>query len=576
MLQELTNIASSICTNYAQQVAVDAMQLEEAQEKAMQHVRTLRYGPRGLDYFWILDSRMKILVHPYRADLEGVEFSNLQDQKAIYVISQFIKQLLSHESGFVEYDWQWQNKPGQAIPKLSFVKKIQPWDWVIGTGVYIEDVEAAVKATTVDLALFFAFILILIIGHAVFNIWLAAKADKKRVGAEQALRKSEERYRSVVNNAKEAIFVVQDGMFNYLNPKSLEIFGCSEEELASKPFFHFVHEQDREKVEDRCEGLQKGDMTPAVLSFRIKSQAETLWLEINPVSMIWDRQPAILVFASDITKRKKANQKLQELHISLEKKVQERTAKLKKATEKARSANIAKSNFLANMSHEFRTPMHQILSYTRFGLQKKRSNKQSYYFSKIEKIGEHMLALLNDILDLSKLESGRLEYCMRQYDLSSLIGSIRSEFIPICQEKGVQILFEKPESAPQIICDKIKIGQVLRNLLSNAVKFTPQNRHVFIYVKPSQISGGDAGTIPAVLVEVKDVGIGIPENELDLIFDKFVQSSKTRAKNGGTGLGLAICHEIIKAHNGKIWAKNNSECGTTFNFKLPCHLEEQL
>ena len=249
---------------------------------------------------------------------------------------------------------------------------------------------------------------------------------------------------------------------------------------------------------------------------------------------------------------------------------------LKKAKEIAESANKTKSEFLSNISHEVRTPMHQILSYSQFGVKKidkVDKEKLLHYFLKIGVIGSNVLALLNDLLDLSKTESGKFDYDMRKQDLKPIIQNVSNEFIPLISEKDLFLEIENNNLPLQIVCDGSKIGQVIRNLLSNAIKFTEKGKKINIsfdlYTNPKMLSQFESNPKSALIVKVKDQGAGISENELDSIFDKFVQSSRTKSNTGGTGLGLAISQEIIKAHQGKLWVENNSNEGSTFSFMLP-------
>ena len=278
----------------------------------------------------------------------------------------------------------------------------------------------------------------------------------------------------------------------------------------------------------------------------------------------------------NITKRKQAEEKLLKAKTDLEKEVEERTKDYKKAKEEAERANQLKSEFLANMSHELRTPMHHILGCSTQGEEKiNRASREKlkFFFSQITTSGKHLILLINGLLDLSKLESGRMEYQMEKNDLVLIIENLIPEFSHSVKEKSIRFDIKKTETSTVVLCDELKIGQVLRNLLSNAVKFTSAGKPITISFNLEKLFVGqeqiDNKTVSAILVNVSDQGIGIPNDELDSIFGKFIQSSKTKTSAGGTGLGLAICKEIINAHNGKIWAENNPEGGSTFSFMLP-------
>jgi len=268
----------------------------------------------------------------------------------------------------------------------------------------------------------------------------------------------------------------------------------------------------------------------------------------------------------------KANKELQE-EIFERKQVEE---KLIYAKKQAEDANMTKSQFLANISHELRTPMHGILSFSKFGMDwidRADKEKQFHYFKQIHSSGERLLTLLNDLLDLSKLESGKMEYHMADTDLRMIVNGGITEFSLTAKEKDVTLLVREPEVSTRICCDETRVDQVIRNLLSNAIKFSPAGGTITITFENTYLPKGrrstDQTNVDGLIISVKDEGIGIPINELGAIFDKFVQSSKTRTGAGGTGLGLAICAEIVKAHHGRIWAQNNPDSGATFTFSLP-------
>lgn len=253
---------------------------------------------------------------------------------------------------------------------------------------------------------------------------------------------------------------------------------------------------------------------------------------------------------------------LQSAHDQLEQRVLDRTQQLLAAKDAAEAATRAKSEFLANISHELRTPMHGILSFASFGITKGEqvpAEKLKSYFEKIHASGLRLLALLNDLLDLSKLEAGKMVFQLEPEVLSSVLRHAVDELESLVSERDLTVR-QSLHCEVVVLADRERLLQVLRNLLGNAVKFTPPGGTI-------EICTSNAGD--DVLIAVADTGVGIPEDELEVVFQKFVQSKKTKTGAGGTGLGLAICKEVVAAHGGRIWAENNPGGGARICFTLP-------
>jgi len=269
------------------------------------------------------------------------------------------------------------------------------------------------------------------------------------------------------------------------------------------------------------------------------------------------RNQETLRFAN--TRVEESKRELERLNEQLEASVQEANRLAKKAV----VANLAKSEFLANMSHELRTPLHSIISFASFGVKKHTSAERKKlldYFNRIRQSGRTLLELLDDLLDLAKLESRKAVFTFEPTDVRSLVESMKNELEALLSERRLEMRCGATDFHEPVKLDSDKIKQVLRNLLNNAIKFSPQGGIIDV-----QVYGMDG----FVRVSVLDEGPGIPPDELEAVFDKFVQSSKTKTGAGGTGLGLAICQEIIAAHRGRIWAENRLKGGAVFSFEIP-------
>ena len=247
-------------------------------------------------------------------------------------------------------------------------------------------------------------------------------------------------------------------------------------------------------------------------------------------------------------------------------------ANLIRAKFDADEANKAKTEFLANMSHELRTPMHAILSFASMGTEKVDKapvEKLRRYFSRIEESGKRLLLMLNDLLDLSKLEAGKMTFLMDFGDLMQTVDQVLNEFHALIAEKDLTVNVDARGISTRAWFDSDRILQVMANLVSNAAKFSPVKSEIDIQFYDDELLLLDGVQVAALRLTVKDHGIGIPPGELERVFDKFVQSSETNTGAGGTGLGLAICKQIVDCHQGRIYAENNEDVGTSFQLVLP-------
>ncbi|MBI4724033.1 MAG: hypothetical protein HY765_03270 [Rhodomicrobium sp.] len=240
---------------------------------------------------------------------------------------------------------------------------------------------------------------------------------------------------------------------------------------------------------------------------------------------------------------------------------------LASAKELADQANQAKTSLLMNMSHEFRTPMHAILNYTGMGLKKLDNpevEKIRKYFTNIQISGVRLLGMLNALLDLAKLESGKSELRLSRGDIVNIVHQSQTELESLFDDKQLQLNLECLTEDTAANFDQQRMMQVFINLFSNAVKFSPPGRAINVTVASAKLQGERE----ALYCTVADEGTGIPESDLETIFDKFAQSSKA-ACGSGSGLGLAICREIIHLHQGKIWASNSDRGGAVIHLLLP-------
>lgn len=406
------------------------------------------------------------------------------------------------------------------------------------------------------------------------NIKLKQLADEKDQALQQ-LQIKEEQYRELVEGTDDLITLVdKNGVLTFINHASFKVYGLAPEDCIGQVAFDFIHPDDQRYTITNFDAWVNNKLKHITHENRQVSKTGQIFHMHWTINLHFDQSGNLISVASigrDITDIKIAEEKLKIARDQLEVKVEERTIDYKKAKDEAELANKLKSEFLANISHELRTPMHHILHYSKYGgemVNQVTLEKIQHYFSQIRNSGDRLLILINDLLDLSKLEAGQMDLDMLKTDIMSIIKQLESEFAPVCKKKDVDLIIESTNLDTIVICDGLKIEQVIRNLISNSIKFTPEGKSITIAFDLKAILK-ENGTNNMLKISIIDEGVGIPENELVSVFDKFLQSSRTNTKAGGTGLGLSICKELINAHSGKIWAENNTKGGATFSFFIP-------
>ena len=272
---------------------------------------------------------------------------------------------------------------------------------------------------------------------------------------------------------------------------------------------------------------------------------------------------------------RESNEKLEEYGRTLEQKVEDRTAELEHAMGEAQEAraaaeeaNKAKSHFLANMSHELRTPLNAILGYTELILDNMYGEvpeKSREVLERVEYNGRHLLGLINDVLDLSKIEAGALTLSLADYSMKEVVTTVITAVEALAMEKKLALKAAMPPDLPIGKGDEQRLTQVLLNLVGNAIKFTDEGE-VALQVRASNSE---------FLVSVTDTGLGISEADQQKIMEEFQQAdaSSTREK-GGTGLGLAIAKHLVEMHGGRLWVESRPGKGSTFSFTVPVRVEE--
>ncbi len=368
-------------------------------------------------------------------------------------------------------------------------------------------------------------------------------------------------------------------VLTHWNKASENLFGFTAAQALGSRLQDIILEPRQQQVFERAvedAWIEQRTFGPHEVNLRLPNGRRlTLLLTLFPV-VIEGAVVELFSMAVDVSARVDAERQLAMHRDNLQALVTERTAGLLKVKNDLEQALHARSAFLANMSHELRTPMHAVLSFARLGEEradKGTPEKMRDYFSRIVTSGERLLVLINNLLDLSKLEAGMMILQPQETNLVALIEDVAEEYASLLEQKKIMLTLPPKTVVCVMSLDRLRFRQVIANLLSNAIRFSPQAGRIVVTLLPSQLRLGrratDSEACPAMCLSIADEGPGIPLEELELIFEKFVQSSETRTGAGGTGLGLAICREIVNAHQGSITARNGEDGGAVFEVLLP-------
>ncbi|HLQ33376.1 MAG TPA: ATP-binding protein [Chloroflexota bacterium] len=375
----------------------------------------------------------------------------------------------------------------------------------------------------------------------------------------ERLTESETRHRMIVDGALDAVVTMDaTGAITDWNPQAETMFGWSRQEALGRKVeatimparYTAAHSRGIERY------LSTGEAT--VLNQRLELSAINRAGHEFPVDLAItavqrDASPSFTAFIRDISVRKQAEQQLQGT-----------LAKLESQNLELEQASRMKSDFLANMSHELRTPLNAIIGFSDVLLEElfgELNDKQREYTQDVLTSGHHLLALINDILDLSKIESGKMDMDMRDFSVLEVLESGLKMIRQRAAEHAIQLEFDIAPGTDVIQGDQRKVKQILFNLLSNAIKFTPDGGSVRITTR--QIEGG-------VEITVSDTGIGIAPEDQEKVFDEFQQvGASARQEREGTGLGLALVKQLVELHGGRVWLESEVGQGSTFTFTLP-------
>ena len=432
------------------------------------------------------------------------------------------------------------------------------------------------------------------------EVYEREKAENSLIKSEEALQESEIRFEELVGLLPIAYFFIdEDKKLRFTNHKAREVFDVSEADIGQEISWESLglsNTADHSKVEEILKRTRQGQ--------------DSGWIPYG-VQTRDGRRISIEAYISTVTR----NNKLlgfQGLIVDISDRIEKE--KLKREKEVVEQTNIAISEWVDFIAHELRNPINGVTGYADVGsrhLRKqdleeaisaisnellnpatdatatisiltekadalkqslsKHREKLTEYFQIIKSSAGRLTRMLNDLLDLSKLEANSMSFQMAQIDLPVIISDARTEVEALLMEKDLHMELSYADTLSPLECDSFRIGQVIRNLFSNAIKFSSQGKQIQVLIKDAEIKLGRRNfdlSVPALQISIIDEGAGIPRDQLLSIFEKFKQSRKTKIGEG-TGLGLPICKEIVAAHRGRIWAESEEGQGAQFHVLLP-------
>jgi len=385
---------------------------------------------------------------------------------------------------------------------------------------------------------------------------------------ESQLEDWQRKYAELLNNASDAVFFLDTkGRFVSVNLAAERLLGLQREQLVGKPFTEFVTESSQRRLLVATRRKPRKSIRVSNLEIdALRPDGRTVPVELSAWPIFRNgRVVGYQAQVREISERKAALERERQLTRQL----QETVEKLERKTAELEESQRLQSQFISNVSHEFRTPLNGILGYAellRDGFYGDLTQEQREALKNIVSCGQHLLELVNEILDLAKIQTHQLklllEPCTPKDVLEPVVGTIR----PLVEEKGLELRLGPCEERPLILCDLQRVYQVLLNLASNAVKFTERG---FV----------ELGATPRdsyVEFYVRDTGSGIPADKREEIFRQFVQlDGSISRKHGGLGIGLSLSRQLVELHGGEIGVESQEGVGSRFYFTIPIYAEEQ-
>ncbi len=570
LLRELNQTAWSLLAAYQAKEEAGEISRRDAQTLAIKTLRALRYGPESKDYFWINDLQPILIMHPYRPDLEGQDVSDFTDPNGKRLFAEVVKTVRQSAAGFVDYQWQWKDDPQRIVSKISHVKEFKPWGWVVGTGIYVEDVRAEIAAITRRLTKVCLGILAVILLLSWYIIRQSAKGERRRREIHLALRESEHKYRLLAETASEFIIAFDhDGRILYVNRAWVATGGYCPEETSQQSIFELIPADAHETFKQRVGQLQSGAIQQSLFETELTTAAGAqIPVEVTLV-LLNDDDLALQFFitARDITEKKTAEKQARIHH-----------EQLFQADKMATLGTL-----VSGVAHEINNPVTSIMLNATI-LQKAwhavlpildrhrqgvgdfkvggmtfsvLQDRMPLLLESVADGARRVKVIVEDLKDFSRQSPPQMH---DRIDINLIVNKAIGLLGNLIKQSTRRFESEFGGNIPIFMGNAQKIEQVIINLIVNACQSLPdRDRGVRIATACDQVEN-------RIVIQVSDEGCGIPEESLQRIRDPFFT---TKREAGGTGLGLAIVDRIVRDHGGQISFDSTVGQGTTARVFLP-------
>jgi PAS domain S-box-containing protein len=559
MIRELNNTVWELLNNYHQRTLTGELSLSEAQYRAKERIRALRYGNERKDYFWINDMHPRMIMHPYRPELEGQDLTDYPDADGQFLFRTFVQRVRLHHAGFVEYQWQWKDNPSLVAPKLSYVQGFEPWGWIIGTGIYKNDVDAHIADATRHLKRIFAVILFLVTALSGVIIWDSSQIEKRRQDADAA----RQRMTRIVESTSDVIAMATvDGRVTYINAAGRKLLGWSDQENSP----HLVQEAHPEWAAKLI--FEKG--IPTALEQGIWTSETALKdangseIPVSQVIMAHRSSRGAVEYLSTIIRDLRPQYEADKHRRRLEAQIQH--------AQKLESLGV----LAGGIAHDFNNILLAIMGNVTLALD---------VLPKNDPIRPALLdietatARASDLTRQMLAYSGKGHFTQEAIDLSLLVQELM-QMLRVSISKKAELQSHLDPNLPLVQGDATQIRQVVMNLITNAsdalfhqsgiISIRTGSRYCdHKFLEQTYLGTGmDPGEY--VFVEVRDTGCGMNEETKARIFEPFFTTKFT-----GRGLGLAAVLGIVRTHKGTLQVDSVCGRGTCIQVYLPAarHLQ---